>query len=545
MAYLFKKLKSKKGFTLIELLAVIVVLAIVLIIAVPAIGKVIENVRNSAYLDDEKMMERAARTYVMKYPTVLPNEIGEKRDILLSDMINANVIEPIKDPKDKQVECTGKVVVKKISDKKYDYNAYLQCGDNYVTKGMSNFEIVALNNFGGSDSDYFNSVIADNDGNYVAVGYSYSDLSEYPDGSTVNGSDFVIAKFDSNLNLIKISNVDNTYYDYFSSVAVDNSGNYIAVGYTVTNNGECVIAKFDSNLNLIKKVNFGGTSYDEFTKVLVDAAGNYIAVGYSSSNLSGYTGGSMANSSNFVIAKFDSDLNVIKINNVGGPDSDSLKSVFIDKNGNYIAVGESYGDLSGFAGGSNNSSTNFVIVKYDSDLNLIKVNNMPLSLYVGGFQDVVVDKNNNYIAVGEGYANYDAWQGHDTDCIIVKYDSNLNFLAEYTYGIMAIGHEELKGITTDNSGYYLTIGVSSNDLSDYGSSEPLGSNDLIVSMFDSNLNLIKMNNLGGTSNDMGYDILINNSNYIIVGSSDSDLSQYPGGSAGGEYDDNFLITKIR
>jgi type IV pilus assembly protein PilA len=141
---ILRKMKNNKGFTLIELLAVIVVLAIILIIAVPAIGNIIENSRRQAYLNDEKMMEKAAKTYVMKYPTTLPKEVGSKTNVLLSDMIKANVIENIKDPKDKSNNCDGYVEIEKVGDKKYNYKAYLQCGDNYATEGIVDGIIVTV-----------------------------------------------------------------------------------------------------------------------------------------------------------------------------------------------------------------------------------------------------------------------------------------------------------------------------------------------------------------------------------------------------------------
>jgi len=146
--YLFKKIKNKKGFTLIELLAVIVVLAVILIIAVPAIGKVIENARNSAYLDNEKMMESATRTYAIKNSNILPREIGEKETIDLTTLINNNYISEIKDPKDSSSTCNGYVEIEKKSKKKYTYDAYLQCGDNYTTQGMTVSEKVIDTNPG-------------------------------------------------------------------------------------------------------------------------------------------------------------------------------------------------------------------------------------------------------------------------------------------------------------------------------------------------------------------------------------------------------------
>jgi type IV pilus assembly protein PilA len=92
-------LRKKKGFTLVELLAVIVILAVILVIAVPTVGRIIENSRQEAYLDDERMMEKAARTYALKKSEALPKGIGEKKVVLLSDLISSGILEEIRDLK--------------------------------------------------------------------------------------------------------------------------------------------------------------------------------------------------------------------------------------------------------------------------------------------------------------------------------------------------------------------------------------------------------------------------------------------------------------
>jgi len=65
-----------------------------------------------------------------------------------------------------------------------------------------------LNNLGGSDNDWFRSVIDSGD-YYIAVGHSDSDLSGLPGGSGNYGlHDFVIAKFlKSDLSLVSINNL--------------------------------------------------------------------------------------------------------------------------------------------------------------------------------------------------------------------------------------------------------------------------------------------------------------------------------------------------
>ncbi len=128
--------KIRKGFTLIELLAVIVVLAIILIIAIPRIANIIQNSRMNAYEIQEKLMVKAAQNYFASRPNELPKKIDEEKEITLTHLIGANFIETIKDPQDKKTECTGKITIKKISSKKYEYNPSLMCGDNYVTPGF-------------------------------------------------------------------------------------------------------------------------------------------------------------------------------------------------------------------------------------------------------------------------------------------------------------------------------------------------------------------------------------------------------------------------
>lgn len=126
---------KNKGFTLIELLGVIVVLAIVGGIATLAITNYIGNSKEKVYRNYVATLKTTVEDYLIddfaKNGNLLPNVRGS-RTFTLNDLINAKVIEELKDPNGGTCNQTTTIVtVKRGVDTDINFNltydVYLDC----------------------------------------------------------------------------------------------------------------------------------------------------------------------------------------------------------------------------------------------------------------------------------------------------------------------------------------------------------------------------------------------------------------------------------
>jgi hypothetical protein len=106
-----------------------------------------------------------------------------------------------------------------------------------------------IKNYGGSDSDSFNSIVQASDGGYMAAGWSWSsdgDLSENHNGLV----DFIIAKFDESGDKTWIRSFGE---GTFESIVQTSDGGYAAAGIFMAeerSDGDFAIAKFDADGNI-------------------------------------------------------------------------------------------------------------------------------------------------------------------------------------------------------------------------------------------------------------------------------------------------------
>jgi hypothetical protein len=382
----------------------------------------------------------------------------------------------------------------------------------------------------------FNSVVYDGT-NYIAAWYSASDLSLLTWWTnTVWANDFVIAKFDTDLNFIKINNLWGTGHDMFNSVIYDGT-NYIAAWNSSSDlslltwwtntlwTNDFVIAKFDTDLNLVQINNLWGTWSDSFFSLIYDGI-NYIAVWDSASDLSLLTWWSTAVWANdFVIAKFDPSLNLIKINNLWGTWSEGFKSIIYDGT-NYIAAWNSSSNLSWLTWWTFSVwGSDFIIAKFDTSLNLITLNNLWGTL-TDVFQSVIYD-GSNYIAAWYSQSNLSGLTWWSTavwssDFVIAKFDTNLNLIKINNFwGTL---FELIASVIYDGTNY-ITAWYSSSNLSTltWWTDTTWGYESVMVE-FDTDLNLIEINNIWGTLAENLNSVIYNGTNYIAVWIAESDLS---------------------
>ena len=132
---------KNKGFTLVELLGVIVVLAIIGGIATLAITNYIGNSKEKVYRNYVATLKTTVEDYLIddfaKNGNLLPN-VGGSRTFTLNDLINAKVIEELKDPNGGTCNQTTTIVtVKRDVDTDINFNltydVYLDCPRATVT----------------------------------------------------------------------------------------------------------------------------------------------------------------------------------------------------------------------------------------------------------------------------------------------------------------------------------------------------------------------------------------------------------------------------
>ncbi len=86
------------GFTLVELIAVIVILGIILVIAVSRITDIINTAKINAFINNEEMLIRATKNYLVSNNEKMPTEIGNTEEVTLQQLQTEELIQPIKSP---------------------------------------------------------------------------------------------------------------------------------------------------------------------------------------------------------------------------------------------------------------------------------------------------------------------------------------------------------------------------------------------------------------------------------------------------------------
>ena len=334
-------------------------------------------------------------------------------------------------------------------------------------------------NFGGVNYDEAKSICTDKDGNIYVVGTFRSSSINIGGTNLVSYGyeDIFLVKLSSNGNVLWAKSGGGQNSDNASSVGVDDLGNVYITGHyassslefdnvSVSNNGsyDAFIAKFDSNGNIVWLDNAGGSGNEYCTSLKVCDNGNIYVTGYFNSS----------------IAYFGDEY----YNNVGAYDYFILH--YTD-NGlvNHVEVG----------GGAGND--------YANDIDIDKLNNINL----------VITSNSDSLVFGNKVLKTNGM----SDMFLIQY--NLNFENNWAKSIGGTNNDFIEAITTDLYGNIFITGsfLSNEIIVNDDTIIKSGSYDVFVGKFRNNSDFCWMKAGVGLSADYGNTIKVDNNCNIYIG----------------------------
>ena len=313
------------------------------------------------------------------------------------------------------------------------------------------------------------------------------------------------------------------------SLALDGSGNIYVTGYSDYSWGNPVQPFSGSRDTFVAEVdNSGNLIWNTFLKadygmgITVDSNGNIYVTGLSDSSwgnpLRAFSGGTTGDS---YVAKLNNNGNLLW-NTFLGPSAYFVSSgITIDGNGNIFVTGtstNSWGNpVRAFAGGAWDAFA----AKLNSSGNLI------WNSFLGGSDsdeghDIIVDDNGNVYIAGSSWSTWgsrlQAYTG-DGDAFASKLDGNGNLIWNTFLG--GVGADAGSGIAVDESGNVYVDGSSSGTWGNPVRAYTAGI-DTFAAKLNNNGNLAWNTFLGGSGDDPGWGITVdNNENVYVAGNSSS------------------------
>lgn len=363
----------------------------------------------------------------------------------------------------------------------------------------------------------------DASGNYYIVG-EFSGTADFDpsvggvfnaSSGTSNGKAF-IAKYDQNFNFISVNTFTANNYSSFQSVKVDAAGKVYLGGYfwgtqdfdfgagvaneTSATTGSNLFAIYDSNLNLLNKfVNFGRFK----TLCEVDNSGNIYLAGNFENTCDFDPSGTVNNLTSaggfdIYIAKYNASMDLQWVGQIGNSNSETLKQLKLDANGNPILLGE----FSGTVDFNISSAASYTLTSVATDHFLVRISSFGLFNWARHYQlgtassnvvgDYVnTDSNNNIYFTGtfsgtknfnNGGITFNMTATGDADGFVEKLDNTGNQQWCFRFGGSTPGYNYSSGqcISVENTGQIDLIGamrvVNDFDPSPYDSisTEPYG-----------------------------------------------------------------------
>jgi len=400
--------------------------------------------------------------------------------------------------------------------------------------------------YGGSRTEYANSIIQDRDGNFVFGGQSFSangDVTDHHGGIGNTLPDFWIVKLNDTGKLLWERSYGGTNGDGCNKIIQTNDGNYIAVGTTfshtadavgnhdttkppLSGTGDILVIKIATNGLVLWEKCYGGTNNEYGYDIQQTNDNGYIIAGTASStdgDVKGMHNGSGGiPATNMWVVKIDDTGKLQWQKCLGGSYFDQALAIRQTKSNNYIVCGGAYstdGDITRPLGNGD-----AWVVKLDDTGTIIWQRTLGGSDF-DIFSSIVLNPEGNYVFAGSTRSNDSMVSGNhlDTagkpteDAWIVKTDTDGNILWQKLYG--GSGTEIVNDVKlTIDSGFILNSSSTSNDGDVHFNYDADSGyvDDMWVLRLDANGDTLWSRVLGGTGYDGGNSIAQTSDSFYVA-----------------------------
>lgn len=398
------------------------------------------------------------------------------------------------------------------------------------------------NKIGGGLDDYFNDSDKTIDGGIIIGGQSTSNISGDKTENCKGGSDYWIVKINNFGNVVwdkTIGGSNPNFYenDVFTCLKATLDGGYLVAG--VSNSpisADKTINSFNNSDDFwLLKLNelgviqwqrvFGGNLVDVPTNILNTSDGGSIIIGYSDSNISGNKTENSKGLIDVWILKLDNLGNILWQKTIGGENLDSAECVVETSDGGYLIGANSLSNISGDKTENSKGLRDMWIIKIDS------IGNILWQKTIGGNDTDyilnIIPKSNNFILVGSSKSNISGDKTENSrggfDCWIMEIDSTGIIIWQKTIG--GNNDDTFGYIINSNDGNYILSGSSSSNISGEKTENSKGGFDAWIMKINPTGNIIWQKTIGGNNLDGLFAISqeVDNS-FLLTGVSNSTIS---------------------
>jgi hypothetical protein len=410
----------------------------------------------------------------------------------------------------------GSSLSKKSGNKTEDNNGDL---DYWIWKMNEEGELDWQKNFGGTGSDFLQSIALTNDAGYILAGISNSNKGFNKEADSKGQDDFWIIKLTATGSVEWQKTIGGSAQEKLSTIVQTKDGGYIIGGSSssepeekqksITNPNEAThktseyfgnldywVVKLDRKGKIEWQKTYGGIYADELRSIEQTFEGGFIIGGYSNSPKSGNKADDNKGIGDYWILKTDAKGEIIWQKTIGGDKDDQLYVAHQTYDKGYILGGNSNSNASEEKSSTNSEGTDFWVLKLDENGSIKWQETFNFGKY-DILTSLVENDDHTYLIGGfaKGELNSDAKlklknakakSGTD-DYIALKIDEKGQELWSKTVG--SNGEDVLKRVIETRDGGYLFAGTSNPQMTPsviYGNSSASKSSSMLNGMTGEN-----------------------------------------------------------